>query len=40
MTMGKSKALVAGATGMYHIAIVTDSGLARSVQLVVWDGSN
>ena len=25
MTMGKSKALVAGATGMYHIAIATDN---------------
>ena len=41
MTMGKSKAfLVAGATGMFHIAIATDSGLARTVQLAVWDSSS
>ncbi len=40
MTMGKSKALVAGATGMYHIAIATDSGMARTVQSVVWDSSS
>ena len=25
---------------MYHMAIVTDSGLARTVQLVVWDSSS
>ena len=40
MTMGKSKALVAGATGMYHMTIATDSGMARTVQSVVWDSSN
>ena len=38
--MGKSKALVAGATGMYHMTIATDTGLPRSVQLVVWDSSS
>ena len=40
MTMGKSKALVAIATGMYHMIIAIDSGLARSVQSVVWDSSS
>ena len=40
MTMGKSKVLVAGATGMCHMAIATDPGLARTVQSVVWDSSS
>ena len=40
MTMGKSKALVAGATGMYHMTIATDSGMVRTVQRVVWDSSS
>ena len=38
--MGKSKTLVAGATGMCHMAIATVSGLARNVQSVVWDSSS
>ena len=40
MTMGKSKALVAGATGVHHMTIATDSGMARTVQSVVWDNSS
>ena len=40
MTMGKSKALVAGATGVHHMTIATDSGMARTVQSVVWDSSS
>ena len=31
MTMGKSKALVAGATGISHTTIITDSGVVRTV---------
>ena len=40
MTMGKSKALVAWATGVYYMTIDTDSGMTRIVQSVVWDSSS